>query len=170
MFNKHPGVFDGRERTCNARIDTATKRKHKVTLHSIWGWRCGIMPFMASSKDVKISLKPRMKDGEVEKQVASALSINWKWNRRDHTQSDSLSTHTPSSPSAQLAYFVKPNRWLYLLNDKGIKGCEEVAGMGAVKAIQQSSVLLFLNVGVPYVGSSGRQLPCTQGNCVPYLH
>lgn len=50
---------------------------------------------------------------------------------------------------------MKPNRWLSLLNDKGIWGCEEVAGTGAGKAVQQSPIsnLVILNVGVPYVGS-----------------
>lgn len=76
MFNKQPGVFDGRAGTCSVWINTATKREHKVTINSIWSWRCRIMPFMASSKNGKISIKLRMEDGEVEE--AGCLCLQHK--------------------------------------------------------------------------------------------
>lgn len=44
--------------------------------------------------------------GLENKQVASVFSSILKRSGRDHTQSHSLSTHTLSSPSAQLAYFL----------------------------------------------------------------
>ena len=87
------------------------KVEHKVTLSSVGSWRWGIMPFPARNKNVKISLNWVLRMGREKKQVASVFSIIWKQSGRDRTQT------VPCPSSAQLAYFIKPNRWLSLLND-----------------------------------------------------
>lgn len=88
--------------------------EHKVTLSSMGSWRWGTMPFPARNKNVKISLNWVLRMGREKKQVASVFSIIWKQSGRDRTQT------VPCPSSAQLAYFIKPNRWLSLLNDKEI--------------------------------------------------
>ena len=85
--------------------------------------------FLPSSKTVKISLQLSVEDGEGEAASYFCFQHNLKADQgRPHTSSFLC------SPRVQLAYFIKPNRWLSLLNDKGIQGCEEVAGMGEVRA------------------------------------
>lgn len=46
--------------------ETLSLTEHKVTLNSIGSWRWGIVTFLASSKNVKISLKLSVEDGEGE--------------------------------------------------------------------------------------------------------